>query len=359
VPQRSSIALAALLLVPLAAPAAGLGRLALFSMVGEPLNAEIEIVSVGANERDSLAAKLAPTEVYDRAHVAPIPRPEAMRVAIERKADGREVVKVSSTEPLDKPLVNLLVELGWSGGGITRQYSFLLDAVDRKAPALTSAPPPIEPWRAPSTAAGAAPPPPEPTPTAMPARPAELAQAKPAAPEPTREAARAPSPPAAAGPYTVQAGDTLLQIAQARRPAGVSTAQMMTAIFRANEDAFTAGSINRLKVGRTLTIPDRDAAAAVTADDARAFLAAQRAQPAAGSRPGAAAAAGAGPSGDDAAALDRALAESRDRAAELEKTVNELKQLIEGQDRQMEELKRELGSKAPAKAGAAGARKTP
>jgi pilus assembly protein FimV len=193
----------------------------------------------------------------------------------------------------------------------------------------------------------------------MPARPAELAQAKPAAPEPTREAARAPSPPAAAGPYTVQAGDTLLQIAQARRPAGVSTAQMMTAIFRANEDAFTAGSINRLKVGRTLTIPDRDAAAAVTADDARAFLAAQRAQPAAGSRPGAAAAAGAGPSGDDAAALDRALAESRDRAAELEKTVNELKQLIEGQDRQMEELKRELGSKAPAKAGAAGARKTP
>jgi len=154
VPHRLSVALVALLLAPLAASAAGLGRLALFSMVGEPLNAEIEVVSVLAGERDSLAAKLAPAEVYDRAHVAPIPRPEAVRVAIERKADGREVVKLTSTEPLDKPLVNLLVELAWTGGGVIRQYSFLLDSVDRRAPPpVASAPPPIEPWRAPSTAA--------------------------------------------------------------------------------------------------------------------------------------------------------------------------------------------------------------
>ncbi|MGH8698038.1 MAG: hypothetical protein ACREVS_16260, partial [Burkholderiales bacterium] len=72
------------------------------------------------------------------------------------------------------------------------------------------------------------------------------------------------------------------------------------------------------------------------------------------SRPGAAAPAG--PSGDDAAALDRALAESKDRAAELEKTLRELRQLIEGQDRQMEELQRQLGGKA---APAQPARKTP
>ena len=369
-PHRLSVALVALLLAPLAASAAGLGRLALFSMVGEPLNAEIEVVSVLAGERDSLAAKLAPAEVYDRAHVAPIPRPEAVRVAIERKADGREVVKLTSTEPLDKPLVNLLVELAWTGGGVIRQYSFLLDSVDRRAPPpVASAPPPIEPWRAPSTAgeppaaAKPTPPPPTPSPAAKPARPAGLAAAKPAAaPERTpgagRDTARAPSP-AAGGTYAVQSGDSLLKIAQATRPDGVSTAQMMVAIYRANEDAFAGGSMNRLRGGRTLKIPDRDAAAAVTADEARQLIAAQSAQSEARSRPGAAAPAG--PSGDDATALDRALAESRDRAAELEKTLRELRQLIEGQDRQLEDLQRQLGSKAPGKAAAPGqpARKTP
>jgi pilus assembly protein FimV len=365
VPQRFHVALVALLAAPLAASAAGLGRLALFSMVGEPLNAEIEIVSVLPNERDSLAAKLAPAEVYERAHVAPIPSPEAVRVAIERKSDGREVVKVSSTAPLDKPLVNLLVELSWTGGGVIRQYSFLLDAVDRKAPPLASTPPPIEPWRAPSAAAERPAPLPEPAPAAAPARPAEpLAAAKPAAPprapEATREAARAPSPAAAApGTYAVRSGDTLRKIAQELRPEGVSTEQMMAAIYRANEDAFIGGNMNRLRGGRTLKIPDRDAAAAVTMEAARELIAAQSAQPEARGRPGATAPPG--PSGDDVTALDRAIAESRDRAAELEKTLAELKRLIEGQDRQIEELQRQLGGKAPAKAGAPGqpAGKTP
>jgi len=365
--HRLRISLVVLLLAPLAASAAGLGRLALFSMVGEPLNAEIELVSVLPGERDSLAAKLAPAEVYDRAHVAPIPRPEALRVAIDRKADGREVVKISSAEPLDKPLVNLLVELGWTGGGVIRQYSFLLDSVDRRAPAVASAPPPIEPWRAPSTAAeppAAAKPAslqPEPAPAAKPTRPPELAQARPAPPERRPEPVAARPAPTAAPPdsYPVQPGDSLLKIAQATRPDGVSTAQMMVAIYRANEDAFVGGSMDRLRGGRTLKIPDRDAVSAVPADEARKLITAQRAPPAeTRSRPGAAAPAG--PSGDDAAALDRALAESRDRAAELEKTLRELRQLIEGQDRQMEELQRQIGGKAPGKAAAGQpARKTP
>jgi pilus assembly protein FimV len=391
VPDRLRIALLALLAAaPLAASAAGLGRLALFSMVGEPLNAEIEIVSVLPGERDSLSAKLAPTEVYDRAHIAPIPQPDALRVAIERKSDGREVVKVTSAQPLDKPLVNLLVELGWAGGGVVRQYSFLLDSVDRRAPAVATAPPPLEQWRAPPTpseppaaakpspapvaAAPAAqrarspepatarpsPPPAEPPPAAQPARAPEPAAARPAPPErqPEPVAARA-APAEKAETYAVQSGDSLLRIAQAMRPEGVSTEQMMVAIYRANEDAFIEGSMDRLRGGRTLKIPDRDAAAAVTPDEARKLIVAQRAQTTeTRSRPAAAPpTAPAGPSSDDVAALDRALAESKDRAADLEKTLRDLRQLIEGQDKQIEELQKSLG-KAPAKAGTAKAGKS-
>jgi pilus assembly protein FimV len=289
-----------------------------------------------------------------------------LRVALERKADGREVVRITSTEPLDKPLVNLLVELAWAGGGVTRQYSFLLDSVDRRAPAVATAPPPaVEPWRAPTTASAPAPaaqpapapaeaaPAPAPTPAPAAAveraRPAEVAAAAPASPAPRRpepSVARAPAP-AAPGAYAVQSGDSLLKIAQAVRPEGVSTPQMMVAIYRANEDAFIDGNMDRLRGGRTLKIPDRDAAAAVPEEEARKLIIAQRPQPTeTRNRP----AAQAGTGGDDSAALDRAIAESKDRAADLEKTLRDLRQLIEGQDKQIQELQKTLGA-APAKAG--------
>src|SRR5262245_35296343 len=141
--HRIQLALIALALVlalsPLAAWPAGLGRLALYSMVGEPLNAEIEIVSVQPAEAGSLAANVAPADVYRQAHISPLPSPEAVRVGIERRPDGRQFVKVSSTGPVEQPLVNLLVELSWAGGGIVRQYSFLLDSVERRRTVATEA----------------------------------------------------------------------------------------------------------------------------------------------------------------------------------------------------------------------------
>ncbi|HKC43452.1 MAG TPA: FimV/HubP family polar landmark protein [Burkholderiales bacterium] len=420
-----------LALAPLAAWPAGLGRLALYSMVGEPLNAEIEIVSLQPSEAGSLAATVAPPDVYRQAQIAPLPNPDAVRVAIERRPDGRQVVKVSSTTPVDQPLVNLLVELSWAGGGIVRQYSFLLDSVDRRpptaaAPAAAPTPPTasaqLEPVRAsapdpaPVAAAPAAPAPAAPAPGPVAARDATgpAVAAAPAAPAPAPIAARdardpqpapvaaAPAAPAsepiaardardpqpapvavaraapaavpvaardardpqparpalislaaASGDYTVQPGDTLGKIAQATLHQGVTVPQMSVAIFRANESAFLDGNMNHLKVGRTLKIPDRAAAAAVPLEEARKLVAAQRAPAdavAARSAAGGPAAAS-GPSGDDLAALDRAIAESRDRAGELEKTLTGLKQLIEGQDRQIEELQRQLG-KAPAKSAA-------
>src|SRR5215468_7272203 len=291
--QLALIALALLLaLSPLAAWPAGLGRLALYSMVGEPLNAEIEIVSVQPTEAGSLAANVAPADVYRQAQIAPLPSPEAVRVGIERRPDGRQFVKVSSTGPVDQPLVNLPVELSWAGGGIVRQYSFLLDSVDHRttmaaapaaaaAPTPTAPPPTLQPVRAsaPEPAPAAAAPAPEPV-LARDARdpqPAPVTAAF-AAPAPERIArdARDPLPArqaliALATPpseYTVEPGDTLAKIAQTTLHEGVTVPQMSVAIFRANEDAFLGGRMNRLKSGRTLKIPDRATAAAIPLEEA-------------------------------------------------------------------------------------------
>jgi pilus assembly protein FimV len=352
----------ALLAVPLAAPAAGLGRLAVMSRTGEPLNTEIEIVSIRDKEGESLAARVAPPETYRSAHIAPVPPVEALRAVVERKPDGRAVVKVTSSEPIDKPLVNLLVELSWAGGApVVRQYSFLLDTLDRKPPPVAFAPPaagsdaapkPVEIPPPPAAPSAVAPPTAAPPAAATPApAPAQLAAAAPSAPAPSAPKTPAPAEPApaaipdAGGTYAVQPGDSLLKIAQTTRYEGVSFAQMVVAIHRANEEAFINGDMSRLKSGRTLKIPGREAVAAVNADEARQLVAALRGQPEpAGTRP--AAARPAGPEGDDVIARERALAESRDRASALEQTRDDLQRLIQAREKEIAELERELAAKS-------------
>jgi FimV-like protein len=54
----------------------------------------------------------------------------------------------------------------------------------------------------------------------------------------------------------IVANETLYRIALKHRQPGVTVSQMMMSIFEANPDAFYNGNINRLKIGKTLQIPD-------------------------------------------------------------------------------------------------------
>ena len=243
--------------------------------------------------------------------------------------------------------MNLLVELSWAGGTpVVRQYSFLLDTLDRKPPPVAFTPPAAGAGAAPPKPGEPAPPPvalaqPSAAPAQAPGAPAQPPAASAQSPTAPAEPPRAAAIPETGGTYAVQPGDSLLKIAQATRYDGVTFAQMVVAIHRTNEDAFIGGDMSRLKSGRTLTIPGREAVAAVNADEARQTLAALRGQPEpARGRP--AAARPAGPEGDDVVARERALAESRDRAASLEQTRDDLKRLIEAREREIAELERQV-----------------
>src|SRR6266508_4551291 len=50
---------------------------------------------------------------------------------------------------------------------------------------------------------------------------------------------------------------------------------MLVALFRANQEAFVADNMNRLRAGKIVSIPDKDAAGAVAAVDARRIVSAQ------------------------------------------------------------------------------------
>jgi pilus assembly protein FimV len=113
--------------VPVLAFGADLGRLTLLSGAGEPLRAEIEILSVQANEATSLAARIPPPDVFWRANLEPPPFTDQFRASVERRPKGRYVVTLSSTKPVEHPFIQLLVQLDSVAGHIVREYPFLLE----------------------------------------------------------------------------------------------------------------------------------------------------------------------------------------------------------------------------------------
>ncbi|MFO1321648.1 MAG: FimV/HubP family polar landmark protein [Burkholderiales bacterium] len=74
---------------------------------------------------------------------------------------------------------------------------------------------------------------------------------------------------APAGEYgPVKKGDTLGKIARATKPADVTLEQMLVLLYRANPDAFIGKNMNLLKAGKVLRVPDAAEAADLTAQAA-------------------------------------------------------------------------------------------
>ncbi|MEK6243058.1 MAG: pilus assembly protein FimV, partial [Pseudomonadota bacterium] len=120
------IALAALLCAPLLAYSAGLGRLTVNSALGQPLNAEIEIVSLQSGEEDALTARLASLEAFRQAGVELSSALIGLQFAIDKRG-GRPIIRLSTVQPVNEPFLDVLIELQWATGRLVREYTFLLD----------------------------------------------------------------------------------------------------------------------------------------------------------------------------------------------------------------------------------------
>ncbi|MEW6689603.1 MAG: pilus assembly protein FimV, partial [Pseudomonadota bacterium] len=115
-----------LLLAPLVAHAAGLGRITVHSALGQPLRAEIEIVSLQPGEEDSLTVRLATAEAFRQAGIEISPALIGLRLAVDTKGP-RPVIRVGTSQPVNEPFLDMLVELQWATGRLVREYTFLLD----------------------------------------------------------------------------------------------------------------------------------------------------------------------------------------------------------------------------------------
>ncbi|MBS1185307.1 MAG: hypothetical protein H6R09_908 [Proteobacteria bacterium] len=256
---------AGLIAVPLMANAAGLGKLSVTSALGQPLTAEIELFAADKAELDSLSATIASDQAFRDARVEFSPVLSSLRFAVEKKPDGKAVLKVTSSRPVNDPFIDMLVELSWASGRLVREYTMLLDppgvAAQQTVVPVAAVAPAQAPAAKPAPAPVAAP---TPQAQATPAPAAPKAQAPAAA----RKPASGPAPQAAVPDQVkVKRGDTLLGIASRVRPEGVSLEQTLLGLYRENTQAFD-GNVNRLKAGKTLNVPSAEKTAAIPQQEA-------------------------------------------------------------------------------------------
>ena len=96
------------------AEAAGLGRLTVQSALGQPLKAQVEVTSVTESEAGSLTAKLASSDAFRQAGLEFNPALTSLRFKINRTSNGRALVEITSTRPINEPFVDLLVAVSYT-----------------------------------------------------------------------------------------------------------------------------------------------------------------------------------------------------------------------------------------------------
>lgn len=244
------------------ASALALGRITVQSALGEPLNAEIDIPEINADEVASLRAVVASPDAFRSAGLEYNAALADLHITLEKRADGGYFLRLKSTRAVNDPFVDLLLDSSWSSGRILRDYTMLFD------------PPSMRPNQQPLTA--------QVSPGAQRTADAASTASAPAThgtPSSRTAAARAPATAAPASgdakQVTVQAGDTAGRIAAGNKPPTVSLDQMLIAMLRANPDAFVDGNVNRLRAGAVLEMPSAEQAALVPPDDAKQTLVAQ------------------------------------------------------------------------------------
>ncbi len=248
--------------------AAGLGKLTVNSALGQPLSAEIELVSLQPGEFEALVGRVASIESYADAKIEYSSVLRQLRFATDKRSDGRPILRISSIGPINEPFLDVLVEMTWPAGRLLREYPILLDppgfsearvapsvpvaTVSKPTAAAPAAPTPAEPSPAPSSA---------PTPIAAPIAPAGT------------PSARKETGGDTYGP--VKQGETLSKIAKELKSDSVSLEQMLVALYRENKSAFIGDNMNRLRTGQILKVPSASEVGQIAEKEARAEYKAQ------------------------------------------------------------------------------------
>ncbi|NOX93303.1 MAG: FimV family protein [Gammaproteobacteria bacterium] len=241
------------MLIPAVGYALGLGNIAMKSALNQPLDAQIELLSVRKGDLNNLTVKLGSVEDFQRVGADRAFFLTKINFEVVRRKNGTAYVQLTTTQTVTEPFLDFVVEARWPRGRILREFTVLVDP-----PVLSDeAPAPLQ----------------QAVVSTQQAAPARRAPARTARPAPIRS--RAAMAPVARQPGEltygpVQYNDTLYEIANQMRPAGVTVDQMMLALVRNNPNAFYGGNVNQLKAGYVLRVDDINELSAFSVAEANA-----------------------------------------------------------------------------------------
>lgn len=291
-----------LAMVAMPAFAVSLGQVQMQSGLGQPLLATIPIYDATTIELQTLKIQLAPNDAFRRLGLDRRLYDEVLIEVVEDE-DGRSVIQLSSKAAFDEPVFNVLLETKVGNGvGQVKEFTALVDppfiaraaiqTIDTPTVALTpvvAAPMQAPVIRTPSVPTGSVPG------TGADANQAKAVAAQKAAgrsstpksnaqskPQVAAQAAATPPPvipqiPAtASNQRAVVSGESLYTVAVEHQKqigdSAISLNQMMTAIQRANSQAFIRGDRNLLKRGSVLRMPDAQQVRALLPEDSANLL---------------------------------------------------------------------------------------
>ena len=262
-----------MVLVPISVFAAGLGKLNVMSGLGEPLKADIELISVTPEELSSITAAIASEAAYATQGIEKPASHNTIKVEIAKNAAGIPILKLNSAQPISEPFLDMLIQVDWSSGRLLREYTVLLDPpgytgeVDANVQNSQTAQAPMvksfsknkkEPMADASMSDDG-----------MASSPTKSGKrTKKAKPIVETESVVESSTDTTGQEYTTHRGDTLAKIAQDMKPEGISLEQMLVGLYQANPNAFQGGNMNRLKVGQIIRQPSEADLSAISRKEA-------------------------------------------------------------------------------------------
>lgn len=209
--------------------ATSLGRINVTSGLGEPLKADIELLSVTPEELSALSSTIPSEKAYTIQGVEYVGDNNDVKVEIANRrldanndikaqivknTEGSPVLKLTSSRPISDRYLELLVQADWGVGRLQREYTVLLE------PAIS-----------------------------------------------THKTATLPLS-SRLQELTTHRGDTLILIARKLLIGGVSFDQKLIGLYENNKKAFTGNNLHRLKVGEVLQVPSTETIATIDAKKA-------------------------------------------------------------------------------------------
>ncbi len=297
------------------ANAAGLGNLNLMSGLGEPLNAEIELLSVKADELAAVQAMIASEQAYAEQSLEKPSSHNGIKVEVAKNSRGEPILKLFSSQPMSDAFLDMLIQVEWPTGRLVKEYTVLLDppgyeqkiattpTVKLPTPAQVLDKNNTEPVTSEANSVDSKP---EVKPVEVDTKPIaktqETEQKQPATQVSSEQLAREKAKinykfkensakqngdikekAASSGreesqqTHATARGDTLYAIARENQPEGVSLEQMLVGLYQANPDAFINRNINQLKVGQILNVPSQESLEKISPTQAKRQYKAQSA----------------------------------------------------------------------------------